>query len=268
MPTKKKSTDVKLKNLHDNHRERMRARYVATGLEGFHDHELLELLLYYCYPRCDTNPIAHKILNEFKSLAGVFEASVKSITLRTNCSERVAILLSMMSGVATRYMKSYAESRPVLGTPSDAGEHAMKLFVAERREILYMICLNAHFKVNAIVKLATGTVDAVHVFKREIMADALNHNALDVILVHNHPSGEIIPSEIDNHITAEVAKLMEPVGIRLVDHIIVGINKYYSYAARFDEGEQGNLSKQALKKAVVQAMQANVLVAGYSKRTD
>ena len=210
----------------------MRKRYKEHGLDGFHDHEVLEMLLYYCYPRCDTNVIAHKMLDEFKSLQNLFDASVDTIMARLGCSENIAVLISMMPAIAKRYLRSKWGEKTVVDSANTAGEYAINLFVGEHVEIFYALCLDTGLRLNQVVQVAKGTVDEVPVFTRELVRKVLEYHAANVILVHNHPGGITTPSHNDNALTTRVKDALKLIDVPVVDHIIVSGDKYYSYAQR------------------------------------
>ena len=220
------------KNVHANHRQRMRKRYKEHGLENFHDHEILEILLYYCYPRCDTNEIAHNMLKEFKTLQNLFDANVETIMARLGCSENVAVLLSLMPGIAERYLRSKWGDKVTIDSADVAGEYAISLFVDEQVETFYALCLDTQMRLNHVIQIAKGTVDEVPVFTRELVRKVLEHHATNIILVHNHPSGTTTPSHNDNALTTRVKDALKLIDVPVIDHIIVAGDKYFSYAQR------------------------------------
>ena len=220
------------KNIHANHRQRMRKRYREQGLDGFHDHEVLEILLYYCYPRCDTNEIAHKILKEFKTLPNLFEANVDTIMARLGCTENIAVLLNLMPAIAKRYLNRKWGDKIILCSPEAAGEYSINLFVGEHVECFYVLCLDTGRRINQICLISRGTVDEVSVFVRELVRKILEFHAASVILVHNHPGGTIKPSLDDNALTTRVRDALQLIDVSVTDHIIVADNKYFSYAQR------------------------------------
>ena len=83
--------------IHDGHREKMRRRYMESGLEGFADHEALELLLFYAIPRRDTNPIAHALINRYESLSNVLNAPVEELASVEGIGENAAVLIRLVS---------------------------------------------------------------------------------------------------------------------------------------------------------------------------
>jgi len=226
-------------NVHANHRQRMRKRYRQSGLDAFHDHEVLELLLYYCYPRQDTNPIAHKMLNEFKTLQNLFEASTETLMARLGCTENIAVLLSLMPAVAKRYMQSKWRNKQALSDPIITGEFVTGLFIDEQVETFYVLCLDNQYRLNATEQIARGTVDEVPVFVREVVKKALEFQAANVILAHNHPGGSITPSNSDNSLTSRVRDALKLVDIPVIDHIIAAGDKFFSYAQRSRKHVEG-----------------------------
>ena len=220
------------KNIHANHRQRMRERYRKTGPDGFHDHEILELLLYYCYPRCDTNKIAHKMIDEFKSLGNLFEASVETLMKRLGCTENIAILLNLMPAIAKRYMQDKWGEKVVLNNPSDAGNYAISLFLGEQVEVFYVLCLDIQRRLTHMSLIAKGTIDEVPVFVRDVVRSALDFNAIGVILAHNHPGGSTTPSNSDLDVTTRARDALATIDVPVLDHIIVANDKFFSFAQK------------------------------------
>jgi len=227
------------KNIHANHRQRMRKRYREQGLDSFDDHEVLEVLLYYCYPRCDTNEIAHKILKEFKTLPNLFEANVDTIMARLNCTENIAVLLNLMPAIAKRYLNRKWGDKITLKNPKATGEYSINLFVGEQVECFYVLCLDSGHRVNQTCLISRGTVDEVPVFVRELVRKVLEYQAAKVILVHNHPGGTIKPSLSDNALTTRIRDALQLIDVYVTDHIIVADNKYFSYAQRNSKQVRG-----------------------------
>jgi DNA repair protein RadC len=110
---------------HAGHRQRLRERFMEGGLENFQDHEVLELLLFYCLPRKNTNELAHKIMNEFKSLACLFESDAKDISRRCGVSQNTAVFLSLFVPIARRYSIEKCWEKPILNSSATAGQFAV-----------------------------------------------------------------------------------------------------------------------------------------------
>jgi DNA repair protein RadC len=218
--------------LHKGHRKRVKARYLKEGLDSFEDHQVLEFLLFYCIPMKDTNELAHKMLSEFGSLAGIFEADPKDICRRCGVSENTAILLSLIPPLTRRYFKGKWGDKPVLSSSSKAGEYAVSLFVGRTYEVFYVICLDSQNRVNYAVPVHEGTINETPVYPRIIVEAVLRHQASSVILAHNHPGGSMRPSDADLQITKRITAALEAISVHVVDHIIVAGDRYFSFAEK------------------------------------
>jgi len=223
---------MKKENPNAGHRSRMKARYLKNGIEDFHDHEVLEILLYYCYPQKNTNDIAHRMLKEFGSLHNLFEADVEILTKTLGCTENIAILLNLIPQLANRYFRSRWSNKVVLDSMEVAAEFAMNLFVGNTVECFYVLCLDAQQKLIQTSRVSKGTLDETAVYPREVVREVIKHNAASVIVTHNHPGGTIRPSPADNEATRIISEGLNFIGVTLIDHIIVAGDKYFSYAAR------------------------------------
>jgi len=217
---------------HEGHRERMRTRYRAGGLDNFADHEVLELLLYYCTPRGDTNPRAHKMLEKFGSLHNLFEADVEALMERLGCSENVAVLLNLIPALANRYSISKRSQKLRLLNDRIAAEYAMDLFVGHAVERFYVFCLDAQLRLKNTALISEGTVDEAAVYLREVAKAAFQDKVANIILAHNHPGGSLRPSRADYDVTRRVTEGLDYFGVKVRDHIIVAGDTYYSFAAR------------------------------------
>lgn len=218
------------RSLHSGHRQRVKARYLAEGLDAFEDHQVLELLLFYCIPMKDTNELAHKMIQEFGSLAGLFEAHPKEICRRCGVSEHVAILISLIPPLAKRYMNRKWGDKPLLNSSFKAGEYCTSLFVGKTYEAFYVICLDAQNRVNHAALVHEGTINEAPIYPRLIVETALRHQAHSVILAHNHPGGSMKPSSDDLEVTKRIKAALAGIAISVVDHIIVAGDRYLSFA--------------------------------------
>ena len=221
------------KHPHEGHRERMRARYRTAGLKGFHDHEVLELLLYYCYPRGDTNPRAHEMLAKFGSLHNLFEADVETLMERLNCSENIAVLLNLVPALAHRYFNSkWDKKHLILDKVCIAGEYAIGLFVGKTSEQFYVLSLDNKRRLINTVLISEGTIGETAIYTREIARAAIQDKATCIILTHNHPGGTLRPSNADIEVTRKVMEWLGFINVDVLDHIIVAGDTYYSFASR------------------------------------
>lgn len=220
------------KNVHQGHRQRVKTRFLTEGLDGFEDHQVLEMLLFFSIPMKDTNELAHKMLNEFGSLAGLFEADPKDICKRCGVSENTAVLVSLIPSLSRRYFSRRWGDKPVLNSSSKAGEYAVSLFAGRTYEVFFVICLDSQNKVNYAALVHEGTINESPVYPRLIVETVLRHQAHSVILAHNHPGGSLQPSQEDMAITKKIASALEPISVQVMDHIIVAGDKYMSFKER------------------------------------
>ena len=218
--------------LHENHRSRVRGRFIEQGLDAFAEHEALELLLYYVYPRRDTNAIAHRFLNEFGSLPNLLEADVKDVMDRCGVTENTAVLIHLIPSLARFYFNKKWGRHMVLKNASEAGRYVADLFIGQTAEIFMLLCLDTRKRLIKAARIAEGTLDQAFLYPREIVKKALQHQASAVILAHNHPGGSAAPSESDVDATLEIIKGLAFIGIEVTDHIIAGGGQYYSFAAQ------------------------------------
>jgi len=219
-------------NPHEGHRERMRTRYRVGGLDGYADHEVLEMLLYYCYPRGDTNPRAHAMLKQFGSLHNLFEADIEVLMERLGCSENVAMLLNLIPALANRYYLSKRSQSTKLYNERAAGEYAMDLFTGHTVERFYVLSLDNQLRLKNTTLISEGTIDEAPVYPREVAKVAIQDKVSNVILAHNHPGGTLRPSSADAETTRLITDGLASLGIKVLDHIIVAGDTYYSFAAR------------------------------------
>jgi DNA repair protein RadC len=219
-------------NPHANHRSRIRQRYINNGIGAFAEHEILELLLFYCYPRCDTNKIAHRLVNEYGSLHDLMDADVKDIMNRCKVSENVAVLINLVPSLASVYFRGKWRAKPFLDDEKKAGMYCISLFIDSTAERFYLLSLDTQRRLNYVSLITEGTLNETAVYPRQIVSEALKHHATAVILAHNHPGGAITPSRKDMTATAKIVEGLDFIGISVLDHIVVAGEKYYSFSAR------------------------------------
>jgi len=223
-----------MQNLHQNHRERLRARYLETGFEGFADHEALELLLTFAIPRRDVNPIAHRLLERFGSLENVLKAKPGELTKLPGVGEKTALLLNVCGAMYRRIERQRAAKKSAvsLSNPAEAGRYALALTGGERYECGYVVSLDKNRRVLNHSRVFQGSLTELPLYPRQVVEVALQHRAHSVLLVHNHPSGDARPSLEDAEVTAAVERALSPIGIQLYDHIITGENMAYSFTGK------------------------------------
>ena len=215
--------------IHSGHREKMRDRFINDkGFENFEDHQILELLLFYANSRSDTNPLAHTLLDEFGSLKGVLEARPEQLMQVKGIGKQQAVLLSMVVPLTRVWHRCAMESPNRIGNSREAENYCLSILAGERTERFYVVSLNAKCKVLGRRKISEGSLSEVSAYPRMVMETALNYNAHSVLLCHNHPGGTCAPSPEDVSSTIQLQRLLNGVGILVLDHIIVAGDRTYS----------------------------------------
>ena len=215
--------------LHDGHRQRLIQRFLEEDLDSFEPHNVLELLLFYAIPRKDTNELAHVLMDTFGSLKGVFDAPYEELIKVTGIGPNTAALLKLVPSLTRTYYSSDARSI-ILDTSEKSGEYFLPYYIGQTEEVVRLACLDAGGKVISNQILHRGSANAAEVNMRKIVNIALRNNAMGVILAHNHPGGLPLPSEEDVATTKSIREALMPMGILLMDHIIVAGQDYVSMA--------------------------------------
>lgn len=215
-------------SIHDGHRTRLRERYLQEGLDHFDEHQVLELLLFYCIPRRDTNEIACNLMKRFGSFSAVMTAPVSELKKVPGVGASAATFFALLRDV-DRYYKTHQETNPqFMNQKKDYGDFLRDVLAHQRNEKVYMMCLDAKKKMISCREVGEGCTNYASVPIRRIVETALAENAVMVVLAHNHPSGFAIPSDEDIYTTHRLAAALSTVEIILVDHIVVADGDYIS----------------------------------------
>lgn len=216
--------------MHEGHRDRLRARFLRDGLDTFEPHNVLELLLFYAIPRKDTNELAHSLIQKFGSVAGVLDASRDELMEVKGISENAACFLKLMTPLFRYYNADKVDHRFMATTTEAAGSYLMDRYVGFTEEMVSLLCMDNVCRVIGFEVLGKGGVNAVGFSSRRVMEAVLHNHATSVILCHNHPGGLALPSDQDVRATIRIKRLLDTVGVRLLDHIILVDNDYISMA--------------------------------------
>ena len=167
------------------------------------------------------NGLAHALLDQFGSLAGVFDALPASLTRVDGVGEHTAVLLKLIPKLAGRYSTIRSSPGDILASSRAARDYLLPYFqTGPRNEMVYLVCMDAKYKVLGCHKLGEGTVNAADITPRRVVELALAHNASAVLLAHNHVSGLALPSNADLLTTETLARVLREVGVELADHLI------------------------------------------------
>ena len=217
-------------SMHDGHRQRLKGRFRKEGLDNFDELYVLELLLFYCVPRKDTNPLAHSLLDRFGNLNGVLDASVEELEKVPGVSENISTFLTMLKAVRRYYDVNASKNIRILRTIDQCGKYLIPRFKGRENETVFLLCLDAKCKVLCCKEVGEGSVNSANVPIRRIVEMALGANATTAVLAHNHPSGLAIPSDDDIQTTLRLTRALESVDIVLADHLVISGDDFVSIA--------------------------------------
>lgn len=215
--------------VHDGHRSRLRERFNSYGLDNFNDLNVLELLLFYAIPRRDTNELAHALLEHFGSLDAVFEASFHELRAVPGIGDNAATLITLVPEISKRCAVSRTRNLTSFTSSSQAAQYLLPRLGSEKAEKALLLCLNPQKQLICCTEVGSGVVDSVNLNVRLVVESALKARASSVILAHNHPSGNPVPSRDDELITRRIREALQLVEITLDDHIIIGGQSYFSF---------------------------------------
>ena len=220
-----------LKNLGEGHRERLRKRYIKSGLEGFNDYEVLELLLTYSIARKDVKPIAKELIEKFGTIDEIAKSDTKSLLEVDGIGEGSAVFLKLIGDIALTLYREKIEDKDILTIKS---KNSLLSYLRGEigyspREEFKILFLDSSNKLIASETLFYGTIDKSAIYPREIVERVIKNRAKSVIFAHNHPSGSISPSKKDIELTQYMYDSLKLLEIRLLDHIIVTKNSYFSF---------------------------------------
>ncbi len=210
----------KPKHRHTGHRERMKAEFLARGLEGWPDHRVLELLLFYTIPQGDVNDLAHELVERFGSLAGVLDASVEELKKVKGVGDHTAVFLRMLPAVLGRYQGARTRLSAIINSPEEAYAWLEPYFFGARNEMVYVLCLDGKRQVLGVRKVAEGSIELAEVNTRRIAEEAIGLRAAQIYVAHNHVSNLAIPSQADWLTTDTLRGALRPIGIELIDHLV------------------------------------------------
>lgn len=209
------------------HRNRLRSKFCKMGLEGLLEHEIIEFLLTYAIARKDVKPIAWDLLKKFGSLKSILQASPEQLATIKGLGENTICFFSLLKAIGQKYTEQTL-IKQTLQTPQQIIPFAKSIFDGKEEEQLVVLFLSAEQSVISSQIIAKGENNFIKCSTRKIMEEALKIKANSIILLHNHPSGNTLPSNGDIEFTKKVVSAATLLGIVLLDHIIVGTQKIYS----------------------------------------
>ncbi|MFC1918676.1 DNA repair protein RadC [Chloroflexota bacterium] len=214
----------------EGHRKRLRERFIKSGLKGFHDYEIIELLLSLGTPRRDCKQQAREAIKKFKTLRGVLEAPTEELHQIDGIGSHSAFGIRLVQEVAREFLKEKIIDKPIYKSAQEIFDYLYHSMRDLKKEVFKVVFLNSQNQIIETVDLFEGTIVGGVVPPREVIESAIRYNSASLIFVHNHPSGNPEPSKSDRELTRDLVYAGSIMRIKVLDHIIIGDNKYFSFA--------------------------------------
>ncbi len=211
------------------HRKRIRERFLKSSGKGLSDYELIELLLTYAIPRKDVKPIAKQLSRKFGGLKGILNSTTEELEKIDGIGPASATLILLIKEIIIGYFEDIMVKGDALSSPDIVANFAKAKLSGLKDEVFLCIFVNTKNEVIDYKVIQEGTIDQVVLHPRKVLEGALSMKASGIILIHNHPSGHPEPSDQDKVLTDELKKATELINLRILDHLIIGNNKYYSF---------------------------------------
>lgn len=215
------------KNLHEGHRNRLKTRFLESGLDSFQPHNILELLLFYSIPRKDTNDIAHELIEKFGSLSAVFDANIEDLVQVNYITENSATLIKLIPAISRAYLMDKSAHIKKISNADIVKEYLHSLYYGEKNEIVYVLFLNNNMDLLGHQKIHEGSVNSSYIDARKVMEHIVKLNASMIIIAHNHPNGSALPSMNDIETTGQLMTIFQPFNIPIIEHFVVSEYECY-----------------------------------------
>ena len=217
------------------HRKRVRDGFLNTGFnDKTEPYLVLEMLLFYSIPRIDTKPVAKSLIRKFKTLNGVFSASIDKLLEVEGIGIASATQIKLIGNILNICNSEKNTLISDFVSTDDIGNFLLSEYLFISVEKFSVLCLDTMGTKLSFNFISEGDTHSVGVSAREIVEIAIKNNAASVVLCHNHPSGIALPSPVDAQITQMIVDTLRPIGIRVFDHIIIANNDYVSMSQSRD----------------------------------
>ena len=215
----------------EGHRQRLRDKFLAQGIEAFTDAEIIELLLTFGTPRSDCKEAARALLTQFGSLPAVLDAAPVQLQQVKGVGPKNTFALHFIQGVARRYLHQRVVGKEYVRSSREVADYLIHSMRGLQHEVLTVVFLDAAHAVLDATVVAEGTVTVNTIYPRELVKAALARNASALVIAHNHPSGSLTPSRQDNELTRSLYLVCSFMHLDLLDHLIIGAgDQVYSFA--------------------------------------
>lgn len=213
------------------HRQRLRERFLKSGLSGFADYEVIELLLTLAIPRSDVKQPAKALIARFGSLRGILDAPIEQLQAVTGIGSVTPVALQIIKAAATLYLQQTNEGQETLSDPLRLAAFWQMRIGGLSHEVFEVAYLDSGYRLlrDGVETLEEGTVDRAAVYPRRVIEAALRRGAYGIVLAHNHPNGVATPSDHDKTLTRAIVLAGDTVGVRVIDHLIVAAADTFSF---------------------------------------
>lgn len=213
------------------HRQRLRERFLKSGLAGFADYEVVELLLTLAIPRADVKQPAKALIARFGDLRGILDAPIGELRAVSGIGSVTPVALQIIKAAATLYLQQSGDGRDSLAEPVRLAEFWRMRIGALQNEVFEVAYLDSGYRMlrDGVDRLEEGTIDRATVYPRRVIEAALKRGAAAVVLAHNHPNANVTPSEHDKVLTRAMVLAAETVHVKVVDHLIVSAEDTFSF---------------------------------------
>ncbi len=216
---------------HAGHRARLRERFLKSGFSGFAEHEIVELLLTLCIPRCDVKRPAKELLKRFGSLRGVLDAPPEQLRQVPGIGTVAPVALHIIRETASLYLLQGAEDQVTLNSVDKLADFWRARLGGLKREVFEVAYLDTRYRLirDGVERLEEGTIDRAHVYPRKVMEAALRRGAAHIVVAHNHPAADARPSEADKVLTRMLEQAGSSLGVGVIDHLIIAQTDTFSF---------------------------------------
>lgn len=211
------------------HRQRLKNKFFECGLQALHDYEAVELLLSYAIPRKDIKSLAKDLLKRFGSLRGIMDADLEDLIAVRGISAHAAGLFRIVKEMNALYLQEKAREKPQITCTGELLDFCRTALGGLKDENFCVLYLDAQNRIIAFETIQKGIVNQAVVYPRQVIEKALAHKSSALILVHNHPSGHVKPSDADIRLTRTITDTAKLLDILVHDHLIIGENRFFSF---------------------------------------
>ncbi len=212
--------------IHKGHRKRMIARFLKEGLDGFQQHEALELTLFFAIPQQNTNPIGHDLIKTFGSISGVFDADFNALMQVKGIKEHSATLIKLIPQLCAYYQADKNKPGEKFESIEEIAKFCMSKYMALSEERLSVVMFDASQRLLGIETLAQGSSSAVELNIERLATLLFSKGCNQFLLVHNHPNGDLRPSSDDLYMTKKIELFFTTMNRHIIDHILIAGNRY------------------------------------------